>query len=79
MKILALNIDALRCADYNPASRNQVENVSDLVASIEANGQLLPILVRPDGTIIDGHRRVVLPDIFLWAGRAYGGGLLLSG
>ena len=48
--------DQLRANDYNP---NQVseDNLQLLMQSIETNGWTLPIVVRPDFTIIDGFHR----------------------
>ena len=33
------------------------EDIADLAASIRANGVLVPLTVRPDGTILSGNRR----------------------
>ena len=48
--------DALRPNDYNPNKVNR-ENLKLLVQSIMTNGWTLPIVVRPDYTIIDGFHR----------------------
>ena len=48
--------DALKPNDYNPNKVNR-ENLKLLVQSILTNGWTLPIVVRPDGTIIDGFHR----------------------
>lgn len=48
--------DALRPNDYNP-NRVTEDNLKLLEKSIEANGWTLPIVVRPDMTIIDGFHR----------------------
>ena len=50
--------DALRPNDYNPNKVNR-ENLKLLVQSIMTNGWTLPIVVRPDYTIIDGVHRSV--------------------
>jgi DNA-binding NarL/FixJ family response regulator len=48
--------DTLRPNDYNPNKVNR-ENLKLLVQSIMTNGWTLPIVVRPDYTIIDGFHR----------------------
>ena len=48
--------DALKPNDYNPNKVNR-ENLKLLVQSIMTNGWTLPIVVRPDYTIIDGFHR----------------------
>ena len=46
----------LRANDYNP-NRVSEENLKLLIQSILTNGWTLPIVVRPDYTIIDGFHR----------------------
>jgi ParB-like chromosome segregation protein Spo0J len=46
----------LRANDYNPNVVNE-ENLKLLIQSILTNGWTLPIVVRPDYTIIDGFHR----------------------
>ena len=48
--------DRLRPNDYNP-NKVSKENLELLPRSIEPNGWTLPIVVRPDFTIIDGFHR----------------------
>lgn len=48
--------DRLKPNDYNPNKVN-LENLKLLVQSILTNGWTLPIVVRPDYTIIDGFHR----------------------
>lgn len=48
--------DKLRPNDYNPNKVSR-ENLELLARSIETNGWTLPIVVRPDYTIIDGFHR----------------------
>lgn len=48
--------DKLRANDYNP-NRVSKENLKLLKQSILTNGWTLPIVVRPDYTIIDGFHR----------------------
>lgn len=48
--------ETLRANDYNPNRVNE-ENLKLLTQSILANGWTLPIVVRPDYTIIDGFHR----------------------
>lgn len=48
--------DQLRANDYNPNKVSE-DNLQLLMQSIETNGWTLPIVVRPDFTIIDGFHR----------------------
>ena len=48
--------DKLKPNDYNPNKVSE-ENLDLLIRSIETNGWTLPIVVRPDFTIIDGFHR----------------------
>jgi len=48
--------DKLKANDYNPNKVNQ-QNMDLLKQSIITNGWTLPIVVRPDYTIIDGFHR----------------------
>ena len=48
--------DKLKANSYNPNKVSE-ENLKLLVQSIETNGWTLPIVVRPDYTIIDGFHR----------------------
>lgn len=48
--------ERLKANDYNPNKVSE-ENLKLLVQSIETNGWTLPIVVRPDYTIIDGFHR----------------------
>lgn len=48
--------DKLKANDYNPNKVSE-DNLKLLVQSIEINGWTLPIVVRPDYTIIDGFHR----------------------
>ena len=48
--------DLLRANDYNPNKVNR-DNLELLTQSILANGWTLPIVVKPDYTIIDGFHR----------------------
>lgn len=48
--------DKLKPNDYNPNKVSE-ENLKLLIQSIETNGWTLPIVVRPDYTIIDGFHR----------------------
>lgn len=48
--------DRLRANDYNPNKVN-AENLALLEQSILSNGWTMPIVVRPDYTIIDGFHR----------------------
>ena len=48
--------DRLRANDYNPNKVSE-DNLKLLTQSILTNGWTLPIVVRPDYTIIDGFHR----------------------
>ena len=48
--------EELRANDYNPNRVNE-ENLRLLTQSILSNGWTMPIVARPDGTIIDGFHR----------------------
>ena len=48
--------DELKANDYNPSKVSE-DNLKLLVQSIMTNGWTLPIVVRPDLTIIDGFHR----------------------
>ncbi|MCM1295983.1 MAG: ParB N-terminal domain-containing protein [Muribaculaceae bacterium] len=48
--------DKLKANDYNP-NKVTADNLRLLEQSIETNGWTLPIVVRPDYTIIDGFHR----------------------
>lgn len=51
-----VDLSILRANDYNP-NRVLAENLKLLTQSIITNGWTLPIVVRPDYTIIDGFHR----------------------
>ena len=51
-----VNRNRLKANDYNPNVVNE-ENLKLLIQSILTNGWTLPIVVRPDYTIIDGFHR----------------------
>lgn len=51
-----VNRDQIRPNDYNP-NKVSKQNLELLKQSILTNGWTLPIVVRPDGTIIDGFHR----------------------
>lgn len=48
--------ESLRANDYNPNKVSE-ENLKLLTQSILSNGWTLPIVAKPDGTIIDGFHR----------------------
>lgn len=48
--------ETLKANDYNPNKVSE-DNLQLLIQSIEVNGWTLPIVVRPDYTIIDGFHR----------------------
>ena len=51
-----INRDLLKPNDYNPNKVNE-QNLELLVQSIKTNGWTMPIVIRPDYTIIDGFHR----------------------
>lgn len=54
--VLFVDRDLLKPNDYNPNKVNK-QNLELLVQSIETNGWTMPIVIRPDYTIIDGFHR----------------------
>ena len=56
-----VNRDSLKPNDYNP-NKVSKENLKLLIQSILTNGWTLPIVVRPDMTIIDGKVPVVVVE-----------------
>lgn len=51
--------ESLRANDYNP-NKVSKENLKLLEQSILSNGWTLPIVAKPDGTIIDGFHRYTI-------------------
>ena len=51
--------DSLKPNDYNPNKVNE-KNLELLLQSIQTNGWTMPIVIRPDNTIIDGFHRWTL-------------------
>lgn len=60
MQIKRMKVSELKGASYNPKSRSSPKAVHlrRLEKSIEKVGLIYPIAVSPDGTVIDGHRRL---------------------
>lgn len=54
--VVVVDRDSVKPNDYNP-NKVSKENLELLRQSIETNGWTLPIVVRPDMTIIDGFHR----------------------
>lgn len=54
--VIIVERDLLKANDYNPNVVNE-QNLDLLVQSILTNGWTMPIVVRPDYTIIDGFHR----------------------
>lgn len=54
--VIIVDRDKLKANDYNPNVVNE-QNLDLLVQSILTNGWTMPIVVRPDFTIIDGFHR----------------------
>lgn len=64
-------IRRMRCADLRPNSDNPrgtvaPESVRELAASLAESGMLCPILVRPNGVIVAGHRRHAAATLLGW-------------
>ncbi len=55
-KVIFVDREKLKANDYNP-NRVSKENLALLKTSILTNGWTMPIVVRPDYTIIDGFHR----------------------
>ena len=49
-----------------PRRRRAMGDLAALTHSIEELGPLHPIVIRPDGALIAGVRRLAAPDIQLW-------------
>lgn len=54
-----VNRELLKSNDYNPNVVNE-KNLELLLQSIQTNGWTMPIVIRPDYTIIDGYHRWML-------------------
>lgn len=64
-------IRRMRCADLRPNPDNPrgpiaPESVRDLADSLAESGMLCPILVRPNGVIVAGHRRHAAATLLGW-------------
>ena len=64
-------IRRMRCADLRPNADNPrglvaPESVRELAASLAESGMLCPILVRPNGVIVAGHRRHAAAKLLGW-------------
>lgn len=57
-KVVEVPIEELHDAEFEPVDRlSDDQNLRTLRKSIQERGVLVPILIKEDGTIIDGHRR----------------------
>lgn len=60
MRLKMIAVSGLKPNGFNPYSRTvrKTKKYKDLLASIRQHGILNPLLVSPDGLVIDGHRRL---------------------
>ena len=85
MQILKLPLSSIQIPPYRQRKEIEGEALGDLMASIEANGLLQPIVIRtaPDGThtLVAGHRRLSALANLAGMGQEckFGGGILLQG
>ena len=74
--------EKIHANDYNPNKVSE-DNLKLLVQSILTNGWTLPIVVRPDGTIIDGFHRWTVsgrePLLSMLVGRCRSWSLTITG
>ncbi len=61
MKLQELAVSTLSAASWNPKSRTRIDtgHMKRLVESVRKFGIVVPVIALEDGTIIDGHRRVM--------------------
>jgi hypothetical protein len=65
-KLILVDPNKLKFAPYNPENRTAPDNIRDMVESLSKYGQLMPIVIRPDRTIIMGHRRCAAARALGW-------------
>jgi hypothetical protein len=58
VQIVMMDVDKIRFAPFNPPTRLSKHALGALMADIKVNGVELPVVVRMNGELIDGHRRV---------------------
>jgi len=60
MRLKMMDVSALRFNGFNPHSRTmeRSQKFKRLLESIRRHGVISPLLVAPDGLVIDGHRRL---------------------
>ena len=71
MRLKMMAVSDLKPNGFNPRSRTwrKTKKYRDLLASIREHRVLAPLLIAPDGLVIDGHRRLAcaidlgLPDV----------------
>lgn len=61
--VVAVPVRYLKNSEHNPPARISQKNIRELVLSMEAFGQLCPILIDKNKTIIEGHRRVAAAKV----------------
>jgi ParB-like chromosome segregation protein Spo0J len=59
-------ISELKLADYNPESRIEQSKLKSLKESVEKYGMLIPVAIKKNGEVIDGHRRVAVAKEMEW-------------
>lgn len=58
MELKQINIQDIKSNPAQPEARVSKQAIKGLKSSIEQHGVLSPILISPDGVLVDGHRRV---------------------
>lgn len=66
MKIVSVPCKKIRFAPYNPKDRTDKRNLSKLMASMKQYGLLVPVLLKEDFGLIEGHRRVASAMALKW-------------
>jgi hypothetical protein len=70
-KVIEVNPTLLKGASWNPTTRISDRAIRDLVTDILEKGQISPILITPNGDIVDGHRRTEACKLLLKPVLAY--------
>lgn len=61
-----VKISDLRPSPWNPPKRSEPARIASLAKSMDAVGQLVPIIVTDDNQVIEGHRRVAAATSLEW-------------
>ena len=67
MKLVMVPIEEIKTAGYNPFSRTTWDDdLKELKASIAQHGLIMPLAIAKDGSLLDGHRRLVCLKALGW-------------